>query len=137
MKKREELVSDMNELESQLRSLREELNNLDHENLLSDLKKYLGKCYEEKESFNKETEYRYFKFIFGIEESIPKLMTLSITYWDDKELSTELSYFNIELDSSFHPNSEFSCYEWVEIDEDLFLSHYKIVQDRINFLTFK
>ena len=60
-------------------------------------------------------------------------MTLSITYWDDKELSS----FNIELDLSFHPNSKFSCYEWVEIDKELFLSHYKIVQDRINFLTSK
>jgi len=134
MKKRKELVSDMNELESQLRSLKKELDDLDRENVLSDFKKYLGKCYEERESFDKESQYRYFKFIYGIEESIPKLITLSISYWDADELNQELSSFTIENDTSFHPNPIYknSCYEWIEIDKEIFLFHYKKVQDMLN-----
>ena len=122
---REELVDKLNAIRKQENEIRKQLNELDYEKNLNNLRKYEGKYYKELDNYESSVSCL---FVYGIDENC-RLMALNISYWKDNEKSFfEISYyshFNIEDD-------EVKC-RWIEITKEEYMEHYQEVVKRISF----
>ena len=120
---REDIVKELNELQSRISDARTRLDKFDFEEKFNSVSKYLGKYYKEDDELFK-THIRCL-YVYEIDEQcIPQ--SIIVSYFTDTD-----NYFGIEQYHHFNPDNTYSDDKWVEIDKEEFETHFNIVQDKI------
>jgi hypothetical protein len=122
---REEALSELTQLRTREKQLREFINEFDLEEKYKLASNYVGKYYIE----TKGDSIRLLH-VYGLDSESAQLLVLCISYWP----SEEDSYFGIDFYSYFKPweEDEDVIFKWKETTKDEYLKHYNEVQRRIS-----
>lgn len=125
-------IMNRNKLAKQLKELREsekiilaQLKEIDKDDVLKKLHKYVGKCYLQKEKNWKK--YKRAFYIYSVDTETQKLNSLEVSFWDEQE-----TYFNITYSEYFHPHDKIGTEKYKEISMSEFMKHYRIAQKKIS-----
>lgn len=125
--KRQEIVNRLHIADSELDSIRKELQAFDHDNKLKEASQYLGKYYKQKNEHHKESVDVI--FVHGIKEADCELLTICVRYW----IGIDYIY-TIENHYNFNPKQWDEEDKYIEITKEEFIEHYNEAQRRIGLL---
>jgi len=110
------LVNQLIELKKQEDVLRKQIEALNHDEKMSESKKYLGKYYQEIDN-NKENIRCL--FVYDIDKKNCEPKSLCVSYWKG-----DSSFFGIKTYEHFNPEKWHENEKWKEISKKVFEKHY-------------
>lgn len=120
-KTREQLLSEYIETQNRLNLVSKELDKFDRDNKFSIAQTYLNRCFKE---VNDNENYVRCLYVYAIDEDC-KLQTIDVDYNTTLDIYFEIRYYDM-----FDPQSR-DDKNWIEIDREEFIQHYKSVQSLI------
>lgn len=124
---KEDLRKHLLELRKQISETQKLLDSFEYEERISEAKKYIGRCFEEKNN-HPNREYIRCLFVYGFDKESAENNSLLVSYWKEYESS----YFTLEHYGHFNPKNWENEDEWQEITKEKFMEHYEQVQKRIS-----
>lgn len=122
MKTREELLSQLGELDKQTRVVRKQIEDIDHTKIIEDLNQYNGKCFRERNS----QDYVRCLFVYGIDEENRDTKSILISYFQDQNDHFQIEYYHL-----FNPKKYNDEDLWYEVSKEEFDLHYSNVTKMI------
>lgn len=120
---REQLSNQLKALHEQSNVIRKEIDAIDHEEKISTLSKYVGKCY----SLSLGKDHIHCIFIYGINEKTYNLKTLVVYDFS----GGEGRLFGINQEEHYNPEKT-DDYNYQEITKEKFEEHLTMIQNEIN-----
>ena len=115
MKKREELVIELNKIQDLEKDLHLQIQTLDYEKNLSEVNVFLGKYYQNKNEHHPECIRCI--WVYGIEPINCELNSIEVHYWSNKN-----DWYNIQNNTTFNPKRWEDDYDqWDKITKEDFL----------------